>query len=348
VSALVDGQATMKLPGCGPVLVNAGQSGYYRTLYAPAQLAALKQDFGKLAPIDQLGLMSDSWAEGMAGLVPVSDFLDMAKATPTDAAPEIWAEVAGSLVGLDDYYRGDQARQDRFRAYAVAQLKPVFARVGWDARPNESTSTTLLRTQLIGALGDLDDQDMLKEVRRRYDAQATDPKAVPAALRKTILSIVAQHADTATWDKLHAEAKAEKSPMIRDRLYGLLSVAEDKALAQRALDLALTDEPGATNSAGMIRGVSWQHPEMAYDFAMAHRAQVDKLVDSTSSSRYYPALGSKSFEPAMIAKIKAYEATIAPGARRPAETVIANIRYRMMVRKDRLPAVDAWLAKHGG
>jgi aminopeptidase N len=347
-STLVDGSATLRLKGCGPVLVNAGQSGYYRTLYAPAQLAALKQDFNKLAPIDQLGLMSDTWAESMAGLEPVSDFLDMAKATPADAAPEIWAEVAGSLEGLDQYYRGDKARQDRFRSYAVTQLKPVFARMGWDAKPDESTSTTLLRTQLIGALAELGDAGMLKEVRRRYDAQATDPKAVPAALRKTILAIVAQHADAATWDKLHAQAKAEKSPMIRDRLYGLLSYAKDKALAQRALDLALTAEPGATNSAGMIRGVSWRHPEMAYDFAMAHRAQIDKLVDSTSSSRYYPSLGGNSFDPSMIAKIKAYEATIDPSARRPADTVIANIQYRMMIRKDRLPAVDAWLAKNGG
>src|SRR5690348_4675252 len=44
-STLVNGSATLKLKGCGPVLVNAGQTGYYRTLYAPAQLAALKQDF---------------------------------------------------------------------------------------------------------------------------------------------------------------------------------------------------------------------------------------------------------------------------------------------------------------
>jgi aminopeptidase N len=347
-STLVDGQAAMKLPGCGPVLVNAGQSGYYRTLYAPAQLAALKQGFGKLAPIDQLGLMSDSWAEGMAGLQPVSDFLDMAKATPANADPEIWAEVAGSLAGLDEYYRGDKARQQRFRAYATGQLKPVFARVGWEAKPGESTSTTLLRTQLIGTLAELGDKDVLGEVQRRYDAQATDPRAVPPALRKTILAIVAQHADAATWDRLHAQAKAEKTPLIRDRLYGMLSIAEDETLAKRALALALTDEPGATNSAGMIAGVAWRHPELAYDFAMAHRAQVDKLVDSTSSSRFYPALGGSSFDPAMIGKIKAYEATIAPGARRPAETVIANIKYRAMIRSQRLPAVDAWLEKNGG
>ena len=160
--------------------------------------------------------------------------------------------------------------------------------------------------------------------------------------------MVATHADAATWDKLHAEAKAEKTPLIKDGLYAMLSTPEDDALAQRALDLALTDEPGSTNSANMIRIVAYRHPELAFDFALAHRSQVDKLVDSTSSSRYYPALGGSSFQPSMIDKIKAYEQTIAPTSRRDAETVIANITYRMMIRDKRLPAIDAWLKENGG
>ena len=40
------GEGTMSLPGCAPVLVNAGQSGYYRTLYAPEQRAAIESVHG--------------------------------------------------------------------------------------------------------------------------------------------------------------------------------------------------------------------------------------------------------------------------------------------------------------
>jgi aminopeptidase N len=99
----------------------------------------------------------------------------------------------------------------------------------------------------------------------------------------------------------------------------------------------------------MISIVGFQHPDMAFDFALMHRAQVDKLVDSTSSSRYYPGLGGSSNDPAMVGKIKAFaDAHIAAGSRRAADTVIANINYRMMVRNERLPAIDAWLAKNGG
>ena len=172
---------------------------------------------------------------------------------------------------------------------------------------------------------------------------------MPAALRKTILAVVASHADAATWDQLHASARTEKTPLVRDQLYALLSSARDPALAQRALELALTDEPGQTNSAGMIGTVAGQHPDLAFDFAVAHRGQVDAKVDTTSRSRYYPGLGSYSSDPKMIDKITAYaDQHIADSSRRATETAIANIRYRMQVRDERLPAISTWLEQHGG
>ncbi|SFS03660.1 aminopeptidase N [Dyella sp. OK004] len=342
------GKATLDVPGCGPVVINAGQSGYYRTLYAPAQFTALKDNFSKLQPIDQLGTLGDTWALGMAGLRPSSDFLDLVQATPVDADPQIWGNIADDLGGLDNYYQGDDARQAAFRKFAIAKLTPVFARVGWEPKEGEADPVKILRTQLIGTLGGLGDPAVIKEARRRFDAQDKDPKAMPAALRRTILGVVAKNADAATWDRLHTMAKTEKTPLVKDQLYTLLSMPSDKALAQRALDLALTDEPGATNSSGMIGAVSRQHPEMAFDFAVAHKAEVDKKVDSSASSRYYPALASRSLDPAMVGKVKAFaEKYVAEGSRRDADTAVANIEYRVKVRNERLPAVDAWLKSHG-
>ena len=171
---------------------------------------------------------------------------------------------------------------------------------------------------------------------------------MPPELRRTILGIVARNADAATWDKLHTMAQDEKSSMIRDQYYGLLAAAKDKALAQRALDMALTDEPGATNSASMIASVSREHSEMAFDFAVAHLDQVDKLVDSTSRARYYPGLGYGAKDLKMVDKIKAFaDAHIAPTSRREAETVMGSIQTRVKLRAQRLPQIDAWLKKHG-
>src|SRR5690606_21569301 len=41
---IAGGTGALTLPGCGAVLINAGQAGYYRTLYSPAALAALRAD----------------------------------------------------------------------------------------------------------------------------------------------------------------------------------------------------------------------------------------------------------------------------------------------------------------
>lgn len=337
------GRGTLEVPGCGPVVVNAGQTGYYRTLYAPSQFAQIRTGFTKLDAIDQLGVMNDVWALGLAGLQSPADYLDLVKATPRDADPQIWGDIAGSLHSLDEYYEGDAKRQARFRTFAIAQLSPVLARIGWDEKAGEADPVKVLRTELIDTLGALGDRKVIDEARRRYAADD-----MPAGLRKTVLAVVARHADAATWEKLHAAAQSEKTPLVKDELYQLLSSTQDDALAGKALELALTDEPGATNSAGMIRAVSRLHPDLAFDFAIAHREQLDKKVDSTSRSRYYPGLADRSLDPAMIGKIRDYATShVAEGSRRAADTAAANVAYRIQVRKDRLPALDAWLAKHG-
>jgi aminopeptidase N len=358
VSTLVSGgKGTLTLPGCGAVIVNAGQSGYYRTLYAPKEFAQLAQSFAALAPIDQLGLLSDSTALGMAGLQPASSVLDLVKAAPASADPQVWSRIAALFDGLHSRYQGGAqgavgdgpARQRRFDAFAIARLAPVMAQTGWEARSGEAAAVANLRERLIDTLSELGDTATIAEARRRYAAMERDPAAVPGPLRKTVLSVVAQHADTATWDALRSRAHAETTPLLRDRLYVLLASAEDRQLAARALQLALTDEPGLTNSAAMISMVAQRYPDMAVDFALANMEQINQRVDASSRSRYFARLAGGSSNPAMVAKLKGYaQASLAASSRGDVEAAIAAIQDRIKVNAARLPEIDAWLSRNGG
>ena len=345
-TVVAGGQGSLVVPGCGVVVVNAGQAGYYRTLYGDAQFAAVRGGFAALPTLDQLGIMGDTWSLGMAGLRPASDYLDLAKTVPAEADPTLWADIAGHLGDLDGYYDGDDVRQQRFRTFARGLLQPVFARVGWSAALDEDAPAQLLRSSLIRTLAGLGDQAVIAEARRRFDLGTDD--AMPPALRTLVTDIVAEHADAATWDRLHAMARAEKTPLIKDQLYTMLADAKDDALARRALELALSDEPGATIGAGMIDSASEAHPDMAFDFAVAHREQLDRLVDSTSRARYYPGIATGSADEAMIGKLRAFaEAHVAATSRKATETAIANIQYRIAVKRERLPQIDAWLRRRG-
>jgi aminopeptidase N len=342
------GKGSISVPGCGAVIVNAGQSGYYRTLYAPREFAQLAQSFATLAPIDQLGLLLDSSALGMAGLQPASSALELAKATPVGADPQVWNRIALVFEALHRRYGEDTARRQHLDSFAIARLAPVMAQTGWEAHGGESAAVAILRAQLIDTLSELGDANVIAEARRRYAAMDKDPSAVPGPLLKTVLAVVARHADAATWDGLHARARAETTPLLRDRLYVLLASTEDKALAERALQMALTDEPGVTNSAAMISEVAQRYPDIAVDFALANVEKINQRVDASSRSRYFARLADRSSNPATIAKLKGYaEANLAVSSRGDVSSAIAAIEDRIKTNAARLPEIDAWLKQNG-
>ncbi|MBN6103066.1 M1 family metallopeptidase [Xanthomonas sp. CFBP 8703] len=350
VRVLVDGSAQLQLPGCAaPVLVNAGQKGYYRTLYAPAQFKALTAGFATLPVVDQLGVLLDTSALATVGLQPQADLLGLADTVPVGAASDLWMTVSEVYAGIDDMFKSDPKTQAAWRRYALSRLAPEFATLGWDGRQGDSAQVQQLRAHLIDTLGDMGDATVIAEARRRFAAFQADPTALSPELRYSVLGIVARNADAATWEALHRMAQKETSSMIRDQDYLLLAAAKDTTLAQRALDMALTDEPGATNSASMITTVAGEHPDLAFDFAVAHRDQVDTLIDTTSRARYYPRLGAGSVDLKMVDKIQAYaQRYLAATSRRDADAAIADIRTRVKLRAQRVPQIEAWLVGRKG
>jgi aminopeptidase N len=342
---LTGGTANVTVPGCGPLVVNSGQTGYYRTLYTPALLDRLTASYGRLKPIDQIGLLADNWGLGMAGYQSPAEALDMVHVMPANANAALYARVATILSAIYDMYEGDPAHQAMVSRYASAKLGPALVRLGWSPRPNETSLDAVLRQDLIGTLGETGDAAVIAEANRRYSSG--DPSAVSGPLRSTILAIVASNVDPAGWERLHALAKAERNPLVKAQLYRLLGATRDPVLARRALELALTDEPGATTGSAIIGAVSNRHPDLAFDFGIEHRRAVEGLVDASSSSRFLPGLASGSADPAMIAKLQDYASRyMTPASRRPADRAIASITDRVRVRQTRLPDITRWLEAH--
>jgi aminopeptidase N len=333
-------------PGVTP-LINAGDIGYFRSRYSPELEARVVAAFPTLAAEDQLGLIYDSRALGEAGYAPLTDFLQIAKQADGVEEPVVLRALIGQLAAIDDFYKG-LPQQAAFRAFARARLAPTFARLGWDAKAGESDNTALLRRTLLATLGQFDDPAVIAEARKRFAGLIANPGSLKGAARLTVLGIVATHADAATWDQLHEMARTSTESTDRTRLYRDLGASHDPALADKALALALTKEPPPTDAPNLIRGVSAVFPEKAYDFAIAHRAQVDPLIEPTSRTNFYAGLADEARTPGMATKLKAFSQT-APASARPAVTrVISAIAYRQEVIAKRLPQVDRWLAAHPG
>jgi aminopeptidase N len=339
---LIEGQMDVSVPGCGPLIVNYGQAGYYRTLYSPGLLANLTRHFARLRPLDQIGLLADNWALGLAGYQSPGLALDLVEAAPANGNAQLLIRVSNIIGQLDDMYEDDPAHRAMLARFAADKLSPAMRRLGWSPRAGEPANDAVLRSQLIAILGGIGDPQVVAETRRRF--AANDASVTSGPLRGTILAIVAYHADQATWDRLRAMAREERNPLVRVQLYQLLGGVRDEALARRALALALTDEPGATNSSQIIGAVAQVHPDLAFDFALENRARVEPLVDVSSRSRYFATLGAGSADPAMIEKLTRYaEQHMTAQSRAPADRAIASIRDRLRVRQEQRPEISRWL-----
>jgi aminopeptidase N len=330
------------LNGCGLAVVNFGQTGYFRTLYTPAHFAALKAGFSSLSVEDQVGLLSDTLALANGDNLSIDQHLGLLSAIPQDSSPLVWAIAANQLLGLDDRMTGT-ADQSAYRAKAAALLLPVFAKVGWEAKSGEATTVAQLRERLLPAMAQFGDAGIVAEAKRYVDLSFSNPAAVPGPIRLVALSAYARNLDSVGWDALHARAKAETGPVAKRLYYLALASAVDPRLAQRALDIALTDETPVPLRSSIIDRASDEHPDMVFDWAVQHKDKVDALLEASSKSEFIVGLASGSSSLAIAKKVTDYAAANIPAdARAPARQTVAFITYRAGRVAKQTPAIARW------
>ena len=265
VSGPAPAQAT--LVGCGPVVLNAGQSAYFRSHYGAAAFASLAHHYAELPAEDQLGLLNDALALDYVGQTQLSQFLDLANQLPLNADPLVWTALPEPLVGLDKLF-ADGVSHDAFRVYARALLQNSLTRVGWDPQADEADNFAILRAAVLGAMGRFGDPAVLAQARARFTRFLTTPAALTAAERTIVLGVVAQNADGATWDRIHTLARVATIELEKQGYYGLLGTAQDPELARRALELSLTEEAPITLRPFIISSVANNYPDVAVNFAI--------------------------------------------------------------------------------
>ena len=323
-------------------LVDAGQTSYVRVAYDAPSFAGVIGHYAALPSEDQLGVLNDSYALGLGGAQPIGDFLSVATRLPLAASPVVWQTLAGDLASVDTIY-GPQPSRERYRAFVRARLAPLYGRLGWDARPGEEPNVAPLRSGLLLTLAQVGDTAVIAEARRRFARLDT----LSAESRQTVLTIAAVSADTATWERLHALARASRTKVEKDSYYTSLGLARDPELARRALALALADEVEPTLRPAIIGAVAANNPELAFDFTAAHWAVISPLLEPTSQARFAPRLAAGSGDAAILPRLDAFAAAhIAPTARKDTAQAAATIRATAKARAQAVPGIDAWLAAH--
>lgn len=340
---LLDGAASLELPGCGPVVVNGGQVNYFRTLYSPDMLAALIAKLPELSPVDQLGLVRDNLALADGGYQDYAPALDMFAALEGDANPYV-IEIAADVWTVYYDKLADEDAKARMGLLLHYQFLARLESLGYEPRPGESLADNTLRAELIDDLGKTGDAAVVAEARRRFALLSNDPHALDGPLRSTWLGIVARNASVEDWDLLKRLAVTAPTSIERQVYIPLLAAARDEVLAMKSLELALSDAVQPDEAIQLVRGVSVNHGVLAYDFYVAHQAQLDPLVDQSARPAFLPRLLRSEADEALIERLEILRDSRPLDERSEVEHEIVSMKSRLETYPRLREQLGAWLA----
>jgi aminopeptidase N len=262
--------------------VNADAVGYYRVQYDADTLAVNTRLFPSAVDGDRIALLDDQWALVGSGEASLQDFLALASSMGADRDARAWAQIVQALAIIEYAERGSPGAK-AFAAYARALIKPVADELGWDALPSETPDVGDLRDTLLRDLSRWDDQATIGEARRRFAAFVQNPHGVSADAQATLLAIVGQNADAATFAQLHTLAKEAKDDTFLQRCYLALARVRDPDLARQVVQIALSDElPPQTTTLGLrlVLTLAREHPRLSWDTYIANQDQLMKSIGS--------------------------------------------------------------------
>ncbi len=336
----------LPLAACtAPLKGNLGEDGYYRTEYDAASLKPLIADFTQFDATDRVNLLGDQFALFLAGRAPLGTYLDMLPALKDETNIAVWQDTLGHLRRLDILLRGSPARA-AFRAYARGLIKPEFERLGWQAKPGESFLDTLLRPDVIEALGAFDDPEVKAEAQRRFDGFVTNPASLAPDLRDPVVGIVGHHADRATYDRLRKLGETAPGTEEKLRYFEAMASAEDPALVAETIKYASSGQVPNGRVPMFIYTASRNsdNPDQVFKLVQANQAGIRVHLTDQSQTFLLPAAAAASSSEVTARALVSDPASHASiGAKIIAARAADGIATAAELQQRAVPAVTAWL-----
>jgi aminopeptidase N len=337
--------ALENIPADRALKLNLNGAGNYRVEYDDRSWELLLKALPKLGVEDRVNLMSDAWALVQAGRAPVALYFGLVEKLPasTDLAER------EQIINVLDFVNGllvGSSERERFQPYARSLLRPTFATLRWEPKPNEPPSAGRLRASLIGALGHLNDPEVLAGCRERFQKYLAHPASLPPDLRAPVLAVVGGYADEKTWNKLHELGQKTTSIEDQQNYYEALACATDPKLVKKTLAIALTDELPTSRAVFLVSRVARDsgHPDIASEFAKANMKALLAKVDAAGANRYAPSLFTFFSDDTRAAELKNYAKKNLPKATAPeVAKAVDEIQFRAEFKKRLALQLNAWI-----
>jgi puromycin-sensitive aminopeptidase len=264
---------------CDTVLLNEGGHGFYRVRYAPDLLGRLlAAGLDRLPAIERFNLLSDAWATTIAGLTPLTDYLDLTARFRQDRDKNVWAVLLDSFSFLNRII--SEPDRPTLEAFVRDRVGPLAVELDWVPKSGESELTRQLRGELLGALGKLgNDREAQAKAAELYRAYLKDPAAVDANVLPALVAILAHTGDAVRYDEFSERFKTAKTPQDERRYLFSLAAFPQTELLGRTLARTLNHEIRTQDAPFIVSAVmgNVRGRELAWNFVKTNWDHMDRL-----------------------------------------------------------------------
>jgi puromycin-sensitive aminopeptidase len=269
------------------VIVNAGGHSFYRVRYTADLLKRLTANpYENLSAAERFTLVNDTWAAAIAGLTPITEYLDLIQLFREETDHNVWSAILGSCHYL--YRLLDPPQRPALQAFIRNLLGPITAHLGWVPQPGEYELISQVRGELIGALGTLgEDATIQTEARSRYTQYRTNRDAVDRNIVPALVSIVAHTGGPTEYDEFRANFKTAKTPQEEQRYQFALAGFRQLDLLEKTLALTLNGEVRTQNAPYLMRSLLFniEGRERAWAFMKEHWDEMVRQYPDNSIPR---------------------------------------------------------------
>src|SRR5262249_18354766 len=148
-----------------------------------------------LSAIERFNLVNDAWASVLAGLMPLSEYLQLTARFRAERDKNVWAVLIASFQTLNRIRLAEDAAA--LEGFVRDRLCPGFLDLGGEGRPGESELTRQLRGDLLRTIGTLgNDEATQSQAVDRF----THGRLADANLEAAVIPILAYTGDAERYD----------------------------------------------------------------------------------------------------------------------------------------------------
>ncbi len=344
-------EALLTLPAAHPAedwyKVNAGQTGFYRVNYAGEDWKRLAPAVGarELPATDRLGIQNDAYALSRAGLLPITQFLELAGSYSGETDASVWSDLASNLRDIEQLIAGEPVHP-AYQGFGRELFGPAARRAGWTPRPEDGHLDSLLRSTVLGQSGSYNDEETLAQAGDLFRQYLENPDAVHPDLRGVVFSLAAQAGNRTTYDQLWELEERTSLQEEKIRLLLAMSRFQDVGLLNETLERALSPRVRSQDTITVVGGVA-ANPrgrQPAWEFVKNNWAEFDRRYGGGGFGlmRLVSICSSFTTDEQRADVENFFAEHPAPAAERTIRQALERVRLNIRWLENNRPALNGW------